>query len=422
MSHSVHTDTLNVIHARAAGLDVHKMQITATVRLARPDDEAETHTRSFSALPSGLGELTRWLLDHQVSAAVMEATGVYWEVVFDALDSAGITPILVHAQHVKQIKGRKTDIADSVWLARICQFGLCTPSFVPPAAFRDLRKVSRQRRKVVGLRATLRTRIHHILDSAGLRVGGVLSDLFGANGRRILDGLAAGRSREDILAALSRHVRPRLAELCDALSAQLAPHARFILQDQLAAFEQARARLSAYDAFIQDRLAPYRNQVDLLTTLPGIDQDSACAILIELGPDIQVFPSHRHCAAWAGLCPGNNESAGKKRHGTTRKGNTVLRSILIECAHGAARTNQCQFQGYHKALTVRRGYKRATVATAHKLLRIIYRMLATGQVYRDPDTDYEALMVKRNAPRWIAMLKKHGMDPATRSTTTQAAA
>ena len=422
MSHSVHTDTLNVIHARAAGLDVHKMQITATVRLARPDDEAETHTRSFSALPSGLGELTRWLLDHQVSAAVMEATGVYWEVVFDALDSAGITPILVHAQHVKQLKGRKTDIADSVWLARICQFGLCTPSFVPPAAFRDLRKVSRQRRKVVGLRATLRTRTHHILDSAGLRVGGVLSDLFGANGRRILDGLAAGHSRADILAALSRHVRPRLAELCDALSAQLAPHARFILQDQLAAFEQARARLSTYDAFIQDRLAPYRNQIDLLTTLPGIDRDSACAILIELGPDIQVFPSHRHCAAWAGLCPGNNESAGKKRHGTTRKGNTVLRSILVECAHGAARTNQCQFQGYHKALTVRRGYKRASVATAHKLLRIIYRMLATGQVYRDPDTDYEALMVKRNAPRWIAMLKKHGMDPATRSTSTQAAA
>ena len=422
MSHSVHTDTLNVIHARAAGLDVHKMQITATVRLARPGGEAETHTRSFSALPSGLGELTRWLLDHQVSAAVMEATGVYWEVVFDALDSAGITPILVHAQHVKQLKGRKTDIADSVWLARICQFGLCTPSFVPPPAFRDLRKVSRQRRKVVSLRATLRTRTHHILDSAGLRVGGVLSDLFGANGRRILDGLAAGHSRADILAALSRHVRPRLAELCDALSAQLAPHARFILQDQLAAFKQARARLSTYDAFIQDRLAPYRNQIDLLTTLPGIDRDSACAILIELGPDIQVFPSHRHCAAWAGLCPGNNESAGKKRTGTTRKGNTVLRSILVECAHGAARTNQCQFQGYHKALTVRRGYKRASVATAHKLLRIIYRMLATGQVYRDPDTDYEALMVKRNAPRWIAMLKKHGMDPATRSTTTQAAA
>ena len=293
---------------------------------------------------------------------------------------------------------------------------------MPPADFRALRKVSRQRRKVVRLCATLRTRTHQVLDAAGIRVGGLLSDLFGANGRRILDGLAADRQREDILDGLSHHVRPRLAELCDALSAKLAPHARFILQDQLDAFEQASARRRAYDAFIQDHLAPYQDQLDLLTTLPGIDYASACAILIELGPDIRVFASDRHCAAWAGLCPGNNESAGKKRTGKTRQGNTVLRSILIECAHGAARTNQCQFQGYHKALTVRRGYKRATVATAHKLLRILYRMLATGAVYRDPDTDYEALMVKRNAPRWITMLKKHGIDPAIWSKTAQPAA
>ena len=165
MPDTIHTDTLNVIHARAAGLDVHKMQITATVRLARPGAEAETHTRPFSALPGGLGELAGWLLDHQVSAAVMEATGVYWESVFEALERAGIEPILVHAQHVKQLKGRKTDSADSVWLARICQFGLCAPSFVPPADFRALRKVSRQRHKVVRLRATLRTRIHQTLDA-----------------------------------------------------------------------------------------------------------------------------------------------------------------------------------------------------------------------------------------------------------------
>ena len=422
MSDSVHTDTLNVIHACAAGLDVHKMQITASVRRARPDAEAETHTRTFSALPGGLGELTRWLLEHQVSAAVMEATGVYWEVVFEALESAGIEAILVHAQHVKQLKGRKTDIADSVWLARICQFGLCAPSFVPPADFRALRKLSRQRHKVVRLRATLRTRIHQTLDGAGLRVGGLLSDLFGVNGRRILDGLAAGRSNEDILAGLSGHVRARLGPLCDALSAPLRPHARFVLKDQLDAFENANARIAAYDAFIQQQLTPYQRPLDLLMTLPGIDHTAARAILIELGPDITVFPSSRHCAAWAGLCPGNNESAGKRRHGRTRKGNPFLRTLLIECAHGAARTRHAQFQGYHKALTVRRGYKRATVATAHKLLRILYRLLATGQPYCDPHTDYEALMVQRNAPRWIKMLEKYGYDTANRSTTMTAAA
>ena len=408
MSDTIHTDTLHVIHARAAGLDVHKMQLTASVRLARPGAEAETHTRPFSALPGGLSELTRWLLDYRVSAAVMEATGVYWESVFEALESAGIEPILVHAQHVKQLKGRKTDIADSLWLARICQFGLCAPSFVPPADFRALRKVSRQRHRVVRLRATLRTRIHQVLDGAGLRVGGLLADLFGVNGRRILDGLVAGRAPDDILASLSGHVRGRLAALCDALSAPLRPHARFVLNDQLDAFRHAEARSAAYDAFIAQQLAPYQSQLDLLMTLPGIDHSAACAILIELGPDVRVFPSARHCAAWAGLCPGNNESAGKRRHGRTRKGNPFLRTLLIECAHGAARTNHCQFQGYHKALTVRRGYKRATVATAHKLLRILYRMLATHTPYRDPHTDYEALMVKRNAPRWLKMLEKYG--------------
>jgi transposase len=416
MSDTIHTDTLHVIHARAAGLDVHKMQITATVRLARPGAEAETHTRTVSALPAGLGELVDWLLDHRVSAAVMEATGVYWESVFEALESAGIDPLLVHAQHVKQLKGRKTDLADSLWLARICQFGLCNPSFVPPADFRALRKVSRQRHQVVRLRATLRTRIHQVLDGAGLRIGGLLSDLFGVNGRRILDGLVAGCAPEDILAGLSGHVRPRLAALGDALSAPLRPHARFVLQDQLAAFGQAEARIATYDAFIAQQLTPYQSQLDLLMTLPGIDHGAARAILIELGPDMQVFPSSRHCAAWAGLCPGNNESAGKRRHGHTRKGNPFLRTLLIECAHGAARTKHCQFQGYHKALTVRRGYKRATVATAHKLLRILYRMLATNQPYHDPHTDYEALMVKRNAPRWIKMLEKYGYHTPDRDT------
>lgn len=178
------------------------------------------------------------------------------------------------------------------------------------------------------------------------------------------------------------------------------------------AFDQADRRIAAYDAFILQRLAPYRERIDLLTTLPGVDRASACAIFIELGPAIGVFPTARHCAAWAGLCPGNNQSAGKRRSGKTRKGNTFLRSLLIECAHGAARTGHCQFKGYHKTLTVRRGYKRATVATAHKMLRCSHAMLSNDCVYRDPQTDYEALMVKRNAPRWIAMLKKHGVDPA----------
>ena len=416
----VQTDTMHVIHARAAGLDVHKMQITATVRLARAGVDADMLTEVFSALPSGLKALVAWLHHHRVSAALMEGTGVYWEVVYTALEEAGLRPLLVHAQHVKQIKGRKTDIADSMWLSRICQFGLCAPSLVPPAQFRALRKVSRLRRQVVRERARVRNRIHKIIDAAGLRIGGILSDLFGVNGLRLLDGLLDGQPKADLLASLSHHVRRHLEPLCDALSTKLDPEGHFLLRDQLRAFHDTNARLNHYDRRLEDGLADFRDRIHLLMTIPGIDQASAHAILVELGPDIGVFASRRHCAAWAGLCPGNNQSAGKRRHGRTRRGNLTLREVLIECAHAAARTHHCQFRGYHKALTVRRGYKRATVATAHKLLRVIYAVLKANAPYRDPETDYEAQLVRRNAPRWIRMLRKYRIDPTTGEVTAPA--
>ena len=184
-----------------------------------------------------------------------------------------------------------------------------------------------------------------------------------------------------------------------------------MLEDHLASWHSITQRLERYDRLIEKALADHATQLDLLTTMPGVDRTAAAAILIELGPDMSVFASHYHCAAWAGLCPGNNESAGKRRSGRARKGNAHLRSILIECAHAAARTKDCQFKSYHAGLKVRRGYKRATVATAHKMLRAIYHMLKNGELYRDPETDYEALMVRRNAPRWIRMMRKHGVSP-----------
>lgn len=415
-------ETLNIAHPRAAGLDVHKMQITATVRLVRSGAEAEVQTRIFGALPSGLRELIAWLLEHRITAAVLEGTGIYWEAPFTALEDAGIQPLLVHAQHVKQIKGRKTDIQDSTWLATICQFGLGSPSMIPPARFRRLRKVSRLRRQLVGDQARLKNRIHKVLDAAGIRIGGLLSDVFGVNGLRILEGLVAGRPTGVIIESLSPHVRSRIEDLRDALSARLDQDSHFLLADLLRAWRADHERVRAYDAVLSKGLSDFPEQIQLLMTIPGIDRESACAILIELGPDIRVFPSHEHCAAWAGLCPGNNESAGKRRASRTRRGNTGLRATLIECAHGATRTHDCQFQRYYRSLTPRRGAKRAIVAVAHKMLRVIYAVLTTGTPYRDPQTDYEAIMVRRNAPRWIAMLQTHGIDPVTGEPRVQPAA
>ena len=212
------TEGLHVVRPRAAGLDVHKMEITATVRLCEGEGEPVVETRCFSTLPSGLEEMVAWLTGHGVKAAVMEGTGVYWQAPFTALEAAGIEAILVHARQVKQLKGRKTDVADSVWLACVCQFGLCTPSHVPPGPFRELRALSRQRRVLIRQRSTVRNCAQKIIDRAGARIGGILSDVFGVNGRKILDGLAQRTKRDAILASLTGHVAKKLEGLGEALS------------------------------------------------------------------------------------------------------------------------------------------------------------------------------------------------------------
>ena len=403
------TDNLHVVHARAAGLDIHKMQITASIRICPADGgEPLVETRTFEALPSGIDEMIGWLLDSEVEAAVMEGTGIYWLAPFEALEAAGIEAKLVNAQQVKQLKGRKTDVADSVWLARVCQFGLACPSYVPPAAFREARVLTRYRRTLVGQRSQVRNRVQKILDRRGVRIGGVISDVFGMNGRRILDGLVEGLDRDAILASLSRHVQHKLERLGDALRLSLSAVDSMLLRDLLLDHDALEDRIGALDREIESTLETWKDRIVLLMTIPGIDRASACAILAEIGPDLDVFGSSEHLAAWSGLCPGNGESAGKRRKVKTRRGSKTLRAVLVECAHGAARTRGCQFQGYHKALMVRRGYKRAIVATAHKMLRVIYVVLRDGTPYHDPEADYEALMVSRNAPRWIRMLRQHG--------------
>ena len=374
------TDDMHVVCARAAGLDVHKMHVTATVRLCGPG----------------------------VTAAAMEGTGVYWKAPLEALEDAGIQAALHHAQQVKQIRGKKTDVNDSLWLARICQFGLALPSYVPPRLFRQLRQLTRYRRKLVDERSRARNRVHKTLDHDGLRRGGVLSDIFGVNGRRILDGLVAGHSPRYILANLTHHVAAKLAPLTQALAATLDPLALFALQLQMEAVDRADTALVALDQRIRTVLADYQRALRLLQTIPGIDYGSACTILAEIGPDLGAFRKACSIGPWAGVAPGNNSSAGKRRSGRARKGNRTLRATLAECAHGAVRTKSSQFYGHHRMLAGRLGYKRAILASAHKLLRVIHAVLRDDRPYTDPDIDYEKLVVERNAPRWLRMLTRHG--------------
>ena len=291
----------------------------------------------------------------------MEGTGIFRKAPFEAFEDAGIEPLLLHAQFVQQVKGRKSDVADSLWLARICQFGLCRPSYVPPRDFRQLRQLSRYRRKLVGERSRARNRIHKTLDHDGLRLGGALSDIFGRNGRTILDGLAAGRSKAAILASLSGHVRHKRDLLEQVLAARLDPHAVWKLRDLLRAHDAASASIAELDARLEEGLAELGEQVRQLETLPGIDRGSA--------------------TLWA---------------------------TLAECPHSAVRTQSSPFHGHHKALKARMPLKRAILATAHKLLRTIVAMLRDNQPYIDPGIDYDKLLVDRNAARWLRKLEERG--------------
>lgn len=402
------TDQFTVVHARAAGLDVHKMQITASIRIQDGLAPPEVVTREFSALPDGLGALSDWLCERNADAALMEATGIYWLAPFEALEDAGIPVALVNAHQVKQIKGRKTDVADSIWLARVCQFGLAQTSMVPPRAFRELRVMSRHRRRLIQARSSVRNRIHKALDRNGCRIGGVLTDIFGTNGRIILDGLATGVPSDDILASLTHHVSRHRNALVDALSVRWTPGDRALLQDLLREHDDMDRRINRFLQLMTDGLAPWRLQLDLLQTVPGIDATAAAELLIETGPDLASFANVKRFTAWAGVCPGNHESAGNRKAVASRRGSRHLGAILNQCAHAASRTKDAQFHGYCKQMTIRRGYKRALVATAHKLLRVIWAMFRDGKPYRDPAIDYEALVVSRNASRWLQQLTKHG--------------
>ena len=295
--------------------------------------------------------------------------------------------------------------SDSLWLARICQFGLALPSYVPPRRFRQLRQLTRYRRTLVAERSRTRNRVHKTLDHDGLRLGGILSDIFGVNGRRILDGLPAaphpGRSDE-----------PRGGQTGAAGPGAGPPRSTrsrcSSCRCRIEALDRADAALATLDKRIRAELADHQRPLRLLQTIPGIDFGSACTLFVEIGPDLGAFREARHLGAWAGVAPGNNTSAGKRRSGRARKGNPTLRATLAECAHGAARTKSSQFYEYHRMLAGRIGYKRAILATAHKLLRVMHTVLREDRPYTDPDVDYEQLVVERNAPRWIRMLKQHG--------------
>jgi transposase len=327
------------------------------------------------------------------------------------LEAVGITAWVVNARHVKTVPGRKTDVADAQWLATLARSGLLHASFIPPANIRHLRLIARQRQKLGGMLASEKNRLHKLQADAGIRLGVVVSDIHGQAGRAMVKALIEGKPMSEIL-DLAGRLRASLAELFEALQPEeLSSSHRFVLTEIMAHIEELEERMVRFEHELLRGLTTWRPQLALLQTIPGIDLMGAAMLLVEISAEMDSFGSAEKLASWVGICPGNNESAGKRKSGKTRQGNAWVRRLLCEFAQAAARS-RCALKDKFAALSIRKGHKKSIVALAHKMLRIVFSILKNNTPYHDKVVDYEALSVQRNAPRWIKMLVKHGFIPA----------
>lgn len=398
---------LKPMHRRVIALDVHQAKITACAIVEHDDARVEVTQREFGAFKRDRRELAQWALQLAPEVIVMESTGVYWKSPFAALEAVGLVAWVVNARHVKAVPGRKTDLCDAQWLATLARAGLLRASFIPCADLRQLRLVARQRQKLVGACSAEKNRLHKVLVDAGVRLNVLVDDIHGQSARAMVKALIEGKPMHEVL-DLKGRLRASREELFEALSTeQFSRTHRFVADEIVQHIEQIEQCIARMDQYLLEGLEPWQAQLNLLQTIPGIDLIGAAMLLVEIGADMAAFGSAERLASWVGICPGNNESAGKRKSGRIRRGNAWVRRLLCEFAQAAART-RCAFKDKFQALAIRKGHKKSVVALAHKILRTIYAMLASGSHYQDRVVDYEALNVARNAPRWLKMLHKHG--------------
>lgn len=380
---------MDLVYTRCAGLDVHKPTVVASVRVPDPRrGERRIETKTFATTMRGLLALADWLLAHGVTHVAIESTGVYWRPVYAVLEGH-VQLVLVNARHVKMVPGRKTDVRDSEWLAQLLECGLLRGSFVPPRAVRDLRDLTRLRKTLIRERGHHVNRIEKTLELANLKVSCVVTDLMGKTGRAILHALSAGIEEPDQLAELAQGLlRKKRAALREALVGRLTPHYAFLLQQHLALIDTLDTHIATLDARIAESMVPFADAAGLVQTMPGVAARAAQAILAETGVDMGCFPTAGHFASWARLCPGNHESAGKRRPVTTGTGATWLRATLQEVAWAAVKTKKSYYRALYHRLKARRGPKKAIVAVQHAMLVALWHMLTHRVPHHDLGADY----------------------------------
>jgi len=373
-----------------AGLDIHQATIVATVR--RPDGRGgrTVQTQTFGTMTVDLLTLRDWLQACGVTHVAMESTGVYWKPIYYLLED-GFTVILVNMQHLKIVPGRKTDVSDSAWLAQCLEWGLLKGSLVPPAAIRDLRDLTRYRKKQIEDRAQEANRLHKVLEEAGLKLSTVVTDILGISGRAILAALVGGTTDPAMLAALARgRLRSKLPALREALRGQYRAHHAFLISQILAKIDFLEETITTLTEEIDRQVHPFDPLLARLTTVPGIARRTAITILAETGGDMAVFPTAGHLCSWAAMCPGHNESAGKRRSGRMRAGNRFLRGALLEAGWACTRAKGTALQARYLRIKRHRGHKKAVVAVGHQLLEIAYYLMRDGVDYRELGAEYFA--------------------------------
>ncbi|HEX8756516.1 MAG TPA: IS110 family transposase [Steroidobacteraceae bacterium] len=377
---------MQVLYPRCAGLDVHKDMVMARVRCV--SEPLHDETRSFDTTTSALLELGDWLAEHGVTHVAMEATGVYWKPIWHLLEER-FELILANAQHIKNVPGRKTDVNDAAWIADLLAHGLIRSSFVPPAPIQELRDLTRTRKQLVREISQHSLRIQKTLEDANLKLGSVLSDVLGKSGRAILQALVAGETDPQKLADLAQgHARKKRTELVEALRGRVRPHHRELLRIHLNLVDALHQALADVDARVGKTLAPIKDSARLLTTLPGVSELTAQVMVAEIGVDMGRFATAAHLISWAGLCPRNDESAGKRRSTRVRKGAPWLKTALVTAAWAAVRVKGSYLQAQFLRLKARRGAKKAILAVAASMLTAAYHMLENGLEYRDLGADH----------------------------------